>query len=132
MGKNFRQCCSDYYRSTIPGQAGQGAIMLPRYQPMVGHGLFGSVFKNIVPFLQNRVLPNAIKGIGGIASDLISGRSFGESIKSRGLQALKDTIQPTTQSGKARKRKASVARVTKRAKGKKRGKRSRKTNAFGL
>lgn len=99
--------------------------MLPRYKPMVGHGVFGSLLQSVIPFLKRKVLPTAIKSATNIASDLISGKSFGDTVKRRGVQALKEIVTPATG---ARKRRAPASNNTaNRSK-----KRRRRRNALGI
>lgn len=89
MVPTYRRCCDEYYRQ----QAQYGSGPLPRYNPQVGHGLFGSMFKNVIPFLKSKVLPTAINTVANVATDLVSGKSLKESVTGRGKQALKNIVK---------------------------------------
>lgn len=85
------------------------------YRPNVrrqhGHGLgafFGRMFRHLLPFAKNVILPSAIGAVRNIASDRLEGKNLKESLKSNAIGVLKDVgsnLLGQTGSGRRRGRK---------------------------
>ena len=107
---SYRDCCRQYYRAQMLGHG------LPMYSPQLGHGIFSSIFKTVVPFLKSTVAPRLIRGAASVANDLIRGDSLAGSAKRHGSKFLKSTLTdvlgrqssrpPPTKVRKKRKRRA--------------------------
>jgi hypothetical protein len=81
-----------------------------------GHGIggiFGAIGRRLLPFLGKYVLPHAKEAIKNVALDVLnSGRPIKESIKERGINALKgigNDIFAQSGSGISRKRKHKLS-----------------------
>jgi len=108
-----------YYRPSILRQRGSGL-----------GGIFGSVFRRLIPFARDillpaakkYVLPHAEEAIGNIAGDLINGRSnIKDSLKANGITALKKigkSVLDQSGSGRPKKRKRSTNKSCKTKKSK--------------
>ena len=126
-----RYCCdaqkalfTDYYVN----QAGGSILVFQGIRGQRGHG-FGSVlsglFRSALPMLK-RVGKQALTTGAHIASDMLSGKQFGDSARSRVQQGIKSFLPPddevSEQSGEGRRRRvlkrkrASIRTLCKKSK----------------
>lgn len=96
-----------------------GLLMFrPGIRRQHGMGLgsfFGKIWKYIVPFAKNVVLPKAVKAVSNVANDYLEGKNVKESLKSNALGVVKQVgtdLLNQTGSGRRRgkKRKASQSK----------------------
>jgi hypothetical protein len=100
-------------------QHGKGDTYEPKYRRQRGYGI-GSIFASIgrwlLPFAKKYVLPSAVEMAKNVASDVMNSggnlkESLKDSLKERGIQALKNTASNImTQSGSGRRRRRTRSR----------------------
>lgn len=88
---------ANYYRRSQLGGSAQPAFGGVRRQR--GHGLFGSIIRTAMPFLQNigksafkAVAPTLLSTGKGILSDVLGGQNLKASVKQRSTAAAKDFV----------------------------------------
>ena len=111
---------SKSYTPIITGQ-GQGEInIFRRYRPVRntrGHGLMsilGQIGRKALPFIKEYFLPSAKELGKNVLSDVIAGKSFKSSLKTRGKQSLKDVGQRIVKGSSSKRRMASLLKRKKR------------------
>ena len=111
---------SKSYTPIITGQ-GQGEInIFRRYRPVQntrGHGLMsilGQIGRKALPFIKEYFLPSAKELGKNVLSDVIAGKSFKSSLKTRGKQSLKDVGQRIVKGSSSKRRMASLLKRKKR------------------
>jgi len=134
MRKNY--CCDAYkslYTDYYVNQAGNGIPVFQGMRGQRGHG-FGSVlsglFRSAMPVLK-RIGKQALTTGAYIASDLLGGKSFDESARSRVRQGINSFLPPeegSEQTGSGHKRRKAIyngkrKRKVHKPKGKKKQKR---------
>ena len=111
-------------------QEGRGTdVYQPTYRRQRGSGL-GSIFATIgrwlIPFAKKHILPNAIDMGKKVIDDVIVNKAnLGESIKERGIEALKSTarsVMGQSGSGRLKRRRSSSSKKVQTGKGRKRRK----------
>jgi hypothetical protein len=84
---DIQSCCDAYYKN----QAGRGDI--PVYNPQLGHGFWGNLFRTATSFLKRTVAPNLVKGVANFALDSLAGRNAKDSAKQRARETLGSTLR---------------------------------------
>ena len=122
MKKQF--CCShsqDLYNDYYVRQSGSGVGAFTGSRVQRGHGIgsiFGSLFRSAAPLLKRGLAyvgRQALKTGAQIASDMVDGKSFGESAKEHLRERIKDAAQDVLgQTGSGKRRRRIVRRVTKK------------------
>ena len=143
-----------FYESFYNHQSG-GSVILPHFRPQRGRGIFGKLFRGFVlPTLGKtanvlkREAPKRLLSLGrDIVEDVAEGKSFGSSLKRRGLGQLKraagdvlgvtdtprkkrrKTRRQVGGGGRRRRRRQSVRRKTARKTTRRRARRRRSRRA---
>ena len=111
---------SKSFTPIITGQ-GQGEInIFRRYRPKQntrGHGLMsilGQIGRKALPFIKEFFLPSAKELGKNVLSDVIAGKSFKSSLKTRGKQSLKDVGRRIVKGSSSKRRIASILKRKKR------------------
>ena len=111
---------SKSFTPIISGQ-GQGEInIFRRYRPKQntrGHGLMsilGQIGRKALPFIKEFFLPSAKELGKNVLSDVIAGKSFKSSLKTRGKQSLKDVGRRIVKGSSSKRRIASILKRKKR------------------
>merc|ERR1712055_486234 len=82
-----------------------------------GHGLMsilGQIGRKALPFIKEYFLPSAKELGKNVLSDVIAGKSFKSSLKTRGKQSLKDVGQRIVKGSSSKRRMASLLKRKKR------------------
>ena len=108
-----RYCCDAADRHDLESyyvsQAGSGGVYMGS-RGQSGHGIgsfFGNLFRSAVPYFK-RIGGQVLKQGARVASDVLGGQSWGESVRQRTREALNEYIgdpPPTDQSGSGLRRK---------------------------
>ena len=109
---------SKSFKPIISGQ-GQGDIhIFRRRRPNTrGHGLMsvlGQIGRKALPFIKEFFLPSAKELGKNVLSDVIAGKSFKSSLKTRGKQSLKDVGRRIVKGTSSKRRLASKLKRKKR------------------
>ena len=111
---------SKSFTPIISGQ-GQGEInIFRRHRPLRntrGHGLMsilGQIGRKALPFIKEYFLPSAKELGKNVLSDVIAGKSFKSSLKTRGKQSLKDVGRRIVKGTSSKRRLASILKRKKR------------------
>ena len=111
---------SKSFTPIISGQ-GQGEInIFRRHRPLRntrGHGLMsilGQIGRKALPFIKEYFLPSAKELGKNVLSDVIAGKSFKSSLKTRGKQSLKDVGRRIVKGTSSKRRVASILKRKKR------------------
>ena len=109
---------SKSFTPIISGQ-GQGEInIFRRHRPNTrGHGLMsilGQIGRKALPFIKEFFLPSAKELGKNVLSDVIAGKSFKSSLKTRGKQSLKDVGRRIVKGSSSKRRLASILKRKKR------------------
>ena len=111
---------SKSFTPIISGQ-GQGEInIFRRHRPLQntrGHGLMsilGQIGRKALPFIKEYFLPSAKELGKNVLSDVIAGKSFKSSLKTRGKQSLKDVGRRIVKGTSSKRRVASILKRKKR------------------
>lgn len=101
-------CGSNYYGKQA--QLGYGPSF-PMYDPQTGGSLgtfFSGLVKNVIPYFRStimpRILPTAINTAQNILTDTVSGSSFKQAAKTRGLEGIKKIILNNKNNGTSGKK----------------------------
>lgn len=126
----------NYFKNQLKGQVGGGSIkgfVAPRYQSGKGFGsILGGLLRMISPVTRSIIRSPVIRSIGntikkealksgiGVANDLVKGRNFKNSIKTRGKKAGKKIMKKSAsrinkkiQTGRGKKQKHGRPHKTK-------------------
>lgn len=96
-----------------------------------GHGIIADIFKDYALPVLHRIAPHVLQGVSRIIGDVRKGRSLRQSVKKRGVSALKKSAKAVL-FGKGRKRKVKrKGRKKKRKTGLKKAKRLRLMQIMG-
>merc|ERR1712082_464033 len=100
---------------------GQGKINIFRWhrplRNMRGHGLMsilGQIGRKALPFIKEYFLPSAKELGKNVLSDVIAGKSFKSSLKTRGKESLKDVGRRIVKGTSSKRRIASLLKRKKR------------------
>ena len=111
---------SKSFTPIISGQ-GQGEINIFRRHRRLrntrGHGLMsilGQIGRKALPFIKEYFLPSAKELGKNVLSDVIAGKSFKSSLKTRGKQSLKDVGRRIVKGTSSKRRVASILKRKKR------------------